>query len=71
MVSIKETTKKKENFYKKIWKIFDYDYSPYHHNILKILAYTGMRIGELWSIKKDDIIEDEGIYCFDLKKSQN
>ena len=71
MVSIKETTKKKENFTKKdLENIFNYDYSPYHHNILKILAYTGMRIGELWSIKKDDIIKDDDIYCFDLKESK-
>jgi integrase len=71
MVSIKEVTKIKENFTKKdLENIFAYDYSPYYHNILIILAHTGMRIGELWSIKKEDIIEDEGIYCFDLKESK-
>ena len=71
MVSIKEVTKIKENFTKKdLENIFSYDYSPYYHNILTILAHTGMRIGELWSIKKEDIIEDEGIYCFDLKESK-
>ncbi|WP_164968491.1 tyrosine-type recombinase/integrase [Arcobacter defluvii] len=71
MVSIKEETKKKENFTKKdLENIFNYDYSSYHKNILKILAHTGMRISELWSIKKEDIIQDDEIYCFDLKESK-
>lgn len=71
MVSIKEETKKKENFTKKdLEDIFNYDYSSYHKNILLILAHTGMRISELWSIKKEDIIQDDGIYCFDLKESK-
>ena len=71
MVSMKEITKIKENFTKKdLENIFSYDYSPYHKNILKILAHTGMRISELWSIKKEDIIQDDEIYCFDLKESK-
>ncbi|MCT7588231.1 tyrosine-type recombinase/integrase [Aliarcobacter butzleri] len=71
MVSIKEETKIKENFSKEdLENIFDYDYSPYHKNILKILAYSGMRISELHSIKKEDIIKDNDIYCFDLKESK-
>lgn len=35
-------------------------------NFLKFAFYTGMRKGEITQLRKDDIIEKDGIYCFNV-----
>lgn len=35
-------------------------------NFLKFAFYTGMRMGEITQLRKDDIIEKDGIYCFNV-----
>lgn len=35
-------------------------------NFLKIAFYTGMRMGEITQLRKEDIIEKDGIYCFNV-----
>ena len=71
MKSMKEETKVKENFTEEdLRNIFAYDYEPYYKNIFKILALTGFRISELYNIKKEDIIEIDNIYCFNITEAK-
>ncbi|WP_260888737.1 tyrosine-type recombinase/integrase [Aliarcobacter butzleri] len=71
MKSIKEITKIKENFTEEDLKnIFTYDYEPYYKNIFKILALTGFRISELYNIKKEDIINIDDVYCFNITEAK-
>jgi integrase len=35
-------------------------------NFLKFAFYTGMRVGEITQLRKNDIIEKDGVYCFNV-----
>ncbi|WP_260879161.1 tyrosine-type recombinase/integrase [Aliarcobacter butzleri] len=71
MKSIKEITKIKENFTEEdLRNIFNYDYELYYKNIFKILALTGFRISELYNIKKEDIINIDDVYCFNITEAK-
>ncbi len=69
---LEEIDLEKELFTKQDLKnIFKYEYSENYKNIFKILAYTGMRIGELHNLTNDDIRQDENdIYYFNIKDSK-
>lgn len=70
--ALQEKKSEKENFTQEDLKnIFEYKYSEYHKNIFKILAHTGMRIGELYNLKNDDIRKDENdIYYFNVDEAK-
>ena len=52
-------------------KIFDYDYkNKVYNTIFKILAYTGMRSGELWKLQQENIKQKDDIYYFDIQDSK-
>ncbi|MCG3694907.1 tyrosine-type recombinase/integrase [Aliarcobacter butzleri] len=71
MESMLETTKVKENFTNEDYQnIFNYKFDKYYQDIFKILANTGMRISELYNIQKEDIINIDNVYCFNITKSK-
>lgn len=53
-----------------IYKLFNNDIQQNNkimiENFLKFAFYTGMRMGEITQLEKDDIIEKDGIYCFNI-----
>jgi integrase len=61
-----------ENYsYEMFQKIINWDYKePIWNKLFKILFYTGMRSGELWNLKNEDIKEEDNIYYFDIKDSK-
>lgn len=63
--------KKHEHFTdEEICKLFNNDNQQDNktmiENFLKFAFYTGMRVGEITQLRKDDIIEKDGIYCFNV-----
>ena len=70
---LEEEDLEKELFTKEdIKNIFEYDYqNEIYNNIFKILAYSGMRISELYNLKNDDIKKDENdIYYFEIDEAK-
>ena len=49
-------------------KIFNSDMSKEYKDICKIGLYSGLRIGELYLLKNENIIEIDGELYFDIKK---
>ncbi|MFW8412391.1 integrase, partial [Klebsiella pneumoniae] len=39
-------------------------------SVILIGLYSGMRLDEIASLKRDDIVEIEGIHCFNITKSK-
>ncbi|MEA2019786.1 MAG: tyrosine-type recombinase/integrase [Campylobacterota bacterium] len=69
----KQERKKEARNYTKdeVQKILNYDYKDTTYNkIFKILAYTGMRSGELHALTNDDIKIEDNIHYFDIKDSK-
>ena len=69
----KQQAEKVENYTnEEINNIINYNnYKSKKFNLVfKILAYTGMRSGELYGIEKDDIINENGVYCFNIKAAK-
>lgn len=71
MESMLEITKIKENFTDQDYQnIFNYKFDKYYQDIFKILANTGMRISELYNIQKEDIINIDNVYCFNITSAK-
>lgn len=53
-----------------VYKLFHNDLQQNNktmiENFLKFAFYTGMRMGEITQLRKDDIIEKDGIHCFNV-----
>ncbi|MCL4430908.1 MAG: tyrosine-type recombinase/integrase [Epsilonproteobacteria bacterium] len=63
--------KKHEHFTdEEICKLFNNDIEQDNktmiENFLKFAFYTGMRVGEITQLRKNDIIEKDGVYCFNV-----
>jgi integrase len=69
---LEKIDKEKDLFTKEDLKnIFEYEYEEYYSNIFKILAYTGMRVGELYNLTMEDIKKDENdIFYFNIVQSK-
>ena len=67
-----ERKMKVENYTdQEINNLLNFDYKDTTYNkIFKILAYSGMRVGELWNIQKEDIEIENSIYYFNIKDSK-
>jgi len=69
--SLKEEDPNKENYTDKdVGDILSYGYPENFKNIFMIGAYSGMRVAEIINLTKEDIVQEEGIYCFDIKRAK-
>jgi integrase len=68
-----ETNNNKKNFTKdELQALLENDkLDKVYIDILKILLYGGMRIGEFYLLEKSDILEEDGIKYIDIKESKS
>lgn len=69
---IKTPPQQKHEFFtdEEIYKLFNNDIEQNNktmiENFLKFAFYSGMRMGEITQLEKNDIIEKDGIFCFNV-----
>ena len=70
--SLLENDKKKKTNYTdtEILEILSYDYEQEYRDIFHIVIHTGMRVSEIVNLTNENIMQENGIYYFDIVKAK-